>query len=280
MLNLCTQDLHAVGPHLLLLFGLALVISSIGFYRAVYFISIGYAFSMVAMAIATAFLLRQNLTWASILHNLLLALWGLRLGLYLVRRESQSSYHRELEETHERSAGMSWLQKALIWISVSALYVAMFSPSLFSLTATSPAPAGLTIALQSLGLLLLGGGLLLEAVADKQKSDFKAHTPGLFCHVGLYRRVRCPNYLGEITFWVGNWVMGLLFYVSPLRWIASAIGLVCIILIMVGSTKRLERSQGERYGHLPEYQQYVRTVPVLFPFVPIYTLKNVRVFLE
>ena len=74
--------------------------------------------------------------------------------------------------------------------------------------------------------------------------------------------------------------MGLPFYTSLLRWVASAIGLVCIVLIMMGSTKRLERSQGERYRHLPEYQTYVRTVPVLFPFVPIYTLKNVRVFLE
>ena len=280
MLDELIQDLNAVLPYAPLLFGLALLISSIGFYRVVYFISIGYAFSIVAMALATAVMLRQNLTWASVLQNLLLIVWGLRLGLYLVRRESRSSYRRELEDTHERSAGMSWLQKALIWVSVSALYVLMFSPSLFSLTATSRAPGALTTAVQSLGLLLMGGGLLLEAVADKQKSDFKAHTPGRFCDVGLYRWARCPNYLGEITFWIGNWVVGLLFYTSLLGWIASSIGLVCIVLIMIGSTKRLESSQDARYGHLPEYQEYIRSVPVLFPFVPIYTLKNVRVFLE
>ena len=75
-------------------------------------------------------------------------------------------------------------------------------------------------------------------------------------------------------------MVGLLFYTSLLGWIASSIGLVCIVLIMMGSTKRLERSQGERYGDLPEYQEYVRSVPVLFPLVPIYTLENVRVFLE
>ena len=98
--------------------------------------------------------------------------------------------------------------------------------------------------------------------------------------MGLYRWVRCPNYLGEITFWAGNWLLGLMFYTSVLRWVASAIGLICIVLIMMGSTKRLERSQGERYGHLPEYRTYVRTVPVLFPLVPVYTLQNVRVFLE
>jgi hypothetical protein len=49
---------------------------------------------------------------------------------------------------------------------------------------------------------------------------------------------------------------------------------------MMGSTKRLEESQDSRYGASPDYQRYTQTVPVLFPFVPIYSLKKVRVFLE
>ena len=49
---------------------------------------------------------------------------------------------------------------------------------------------------------------------------------------------------------------------------------------MMGSTKRLEKQQDGRYGQQPAYQEYVRSVPVLFPFVPIYSLKNVRVYLE
>jgi hypothetical protein len=47
---------------LLVLFGLALITSAVGFYRVVYIISIGYAFSIVAMAVATMILLRENLT--------------------------------------------------------------------------------------------------------------------------------------------------------------------------------------------------------------------------
>jgi steroid 5-alpha reductase family enzyme len=231
-------ELDSLLPNILLLFGLALIISSIGFYRVVYFISIGYAFSMVAMALATVLLMGRELPWTSL------------------------------------------PQKVLIWISVSALYVLMFSPSLMSLTSASLVSPTLTSIVQSLGLLLMAGGLFLEALADKQKSDFKARFPTQFCDVGLYRWVRCPNYLGEIVYWAGNWVVGLLFYASLVRWAASSIGLVCIVLIMMGSTKRLERAQGERYGDLPGYQEYIRSVPVLFPFVPIYTLKNVRVFLE
>ena len=98
----------------------------------------------------------------------------------------------------------------------------------------------------------------------------------MFCAVGLYRWVRCPNYLGEITFWVGNWIMGMAFYRSPLEWIASLLGLACILFIMVGSTRRLESTQLTRYGDRPEYRHYVRTVPVLFPCLPLHSLQKAR----
>ena len=53
LLNLIDPHLETVLLELLLLSGLALLISSIGFIRVVYFISIGYAFSIVAMAVFT-----------------------------------------------------------------------------------------------------------------------------------------------------------------------------------------------------------------------------------
>jgi steroid 5-alpha reductase family enzyme len=280
LLNWVDPELRLVLSEMLLLFGLALVISSIGFYRVVYFISIGYAFSIVAMAIITPLRYFENLTWVSALQNIFLVLWGLRLGIYLVQREFRASYRKELTNVHQRSAGMSWGTKILIWVSVSLLYVLMFSPSLFGLITLSATSSWISYLVQIAGLLLMGGGLVLEALSDKQKSDFKAEFPKQYCDVGLYRWVRCPNYLGEITFWVGNWVIGIVFYTTPLRWIAALVGMVCIVLIMMGSTKRLERSQDDRYGSQPRYREYIRTVPVLFPFVPVYSLKKVRVFLE
>ncbi len=269
-----------VSIEMLLLFGLALVISSIGFYRVVYFISIGYAFSIVAMGIITPVRHLESLTWALALQNIFLVLWGIRLGFYLVQREVRESYRKELKNIHQRTAGMSWMIKVLIWVSVSLLYVLMFSPSLFGLIALPGSSSRIYDLTQIAGLLLMGGGLVFEALSDKQKSDFKAKFPEKYCNVGLYRWVRCPNYLGEIIFWLGNWVMGIMIYDTPLRWVAGLIGIACIVLIMMGSTKRLENTQDERYGDQPEYQNYIRTVPVLFPFVPVYSLKNVRVYLE
>lgn len=275
------QELASLNLQLMLvLFVLALIVSAVGFYRVVYFISIGYAFSIVAMAAAVVILLRQNLTVAAALQNLLLAFWGLRLGIFLVRRELQPGYSKELAATHQRTAGMALPVKVIIWIGVSFLYVLMFSPSLF-VTATpaaaQPSTAGSLI--QWLGLAIMVGALVTESLADRQKSAFKARFPSQFCNTGLYSRVRCPNYLGEILFWTGNWVAALAFYTSLLRWVAGLIGLACIVLIMLGSTKRLEEQQNQRYGDRPEYQDYIRTVPILIPYIPVYSFKTLRVYL-
>jgi len=156
----------------------------------------------------------------------------------------------------------------------------MFCPCLFNLLTLRASPAWADIFSAPFGVVIMALGLVLEALADWQKSDFKARRPDRFCDVGLYRFVRCPNYLGEILFWTGGFVAGISGYSGALRWIAAGVGYVCIVLIMIGSTKRLEATQDARYGTDASYRAYVQSVPVLCPFVPIYSLKNVRVYLE
>ena len=262
------------------LFGLTLLITALGFRKPVYFVSIGYAFSIFAMALETIILFRQQITVLSLLHNLLLIIWGLRLGIFLLRREFQPSFRQQLGETNDQYGGISLSRKFVIWLGVSFLYGLMFLPGFVSAANPQPRISSGSMIVQASGLLFMSGGLVIEALADWQKSAYKTRFPKALCNVGLYRWVRCPNYFGEILFWLGNWVMGIAFYSTLLVWIGSLIGLVCIVLIMFGSTRRLERAQDQRYGELPEYQQYIQTVPVLFPYVPVYTLKKIRVYLE
>jgi steroid 5-alpha reductase family enzyme len=276
-LRMQIASIPALTPWLVLV---ALIVSSVGFKRLVYFVSIGYAFSMVGMVVVSALAMRTYLTWLTGLQLALLMVWGLRLGIFLMRRETNAAYRQRLATSGADDEEKGWLQKLPIWIGVSVLYVAMFSPALFALAGSDAPPATWGPWVQASGLALMAGGLALEATADQQKSAAKAKAPGEFVQSGVYSWVRCPNYLGEITFWAGNFVMGIPSYTSLLRWVIALIGLACIVLIMMGSTKRLERSQGGRYGALPAYQQYVTTVPVLFPFVPVYSLQNVRVYLE
>ncbi|MCK6510274.1 DUF1295 domain-containing protein [Myxococcota bacterium] len=262
------------------LFGLALLVSSAGFYRRVYFVSLGYAFSIAGMAVWCAIGCGAHATLWAWVHLALLGLYGVRLGSYLLHRERATSYAQDREVHYQQKRqGQRWLD-VLIWLAVSLLYVLMFLPGLLHLLTPPMFGAGTTLFVRVVGVLVATGGLVMESLADKQKSDFKKSHPKRFCDTGLYRLVRCPNYLGEILFWTGSFVLAIPFYTSALRWFLCIVGYVCIVLIMMGSTKRLEHSQGERYGEDPAYQAYIRTTPVLFPFVPIYSLQGVRVYLE
>jgi steroid 5-alpha reductase family enzyme len=263
-----------------ILLAIALLVSAAGFYRFVYFISLGYAFSIATMATASLFLFRSTLGPLTALQCLVLAVYGVRLGTFLLHREWKTSYRRELSDERERAVGVALGRKLLIWVGVSLLYVAMFSPCLFNLDAQAAFGSAFTSIALPIGLVIMVAGLLLESLADRQKSAYKQRQPDRFCDTGLYAWVRCPNYLGEITFWIGVWISGLAAYAGLWQWLMALIGVVCIVLIMLGSTKRLERKQSERYGDQLEFQRYTQTVPILIPFVPVYTLQNVRVYLE
>ena len=270
-----------MSPHqlLVLLFAVSLFVGLIGFVRTVWFISIGYAASIVVFAAITGFAFVQTITWLTVAQLLAATVWGVRLGSFLSAREKSASYRAAVRDQTDDSQALPLVAKLGIWVAVSLLYVCMFSPVVF-LAAAALAMDGQGSYLAWAGILVMWLGLAIEALADHQKSRIKAATPAAFANSGLYRWVRYPNYLGEILFWLGNFVAGLAAYSAWWHWLLALTGLVCITLIMMGSTKRLEVKQDSRYGADPAYVEYVRTVPVLVPWVPLYSLKGIRVYLE
>ena len=50
------------------------------------------------------------------------------------------------------------------------------------------------------------------------------------------------------------------------QWIMALIGYIGIIFVMFSGARRLEIRQNKNYGKDPEYQKYVRSVPILVPF--------------
>lgn len=255
----------------------ALAISAAGFKRVVYFVSTGYAFSVAAIAVLSLGLFRATATPLAVLHTLGILAYGLRLGWFLLQRERRPSYRPELVEIDKRGSRITLPMKFVIWLSVALLYVVMVTPAIYGLL--SPAQGALQLGLQSLGLVLMVAGLTLESVADRQKSRYKTDRPAHYCDVKLYRFVRCPNYLAEMVVWLGVFVAGLHAYDHWLRWGTAVVGFVCIQLIMVGSAGRLERIQNRRYGGSEDYQAYVARVPVLLPWVPVYSLQKWRIYL-
>ncbi|MBJ3784295.1 DUF1295 domain-containing protein [Devosia sediminis] len=255
---------------------LTLLVSALGFIRTDYFVSLGYGFSIALLAVAFPLAYQPQLDLFTLAQSGLLLAYGLRLSSHLIARERQPSFARELEASKERSRHIKGGLKLVIWVSVAALYVAMYAPALISLSARAD---GADLSSLPWGLSVAALGLALEALADWQKTQFKKAYPQRFCDTGLFSMVRCPNYFGEMVFWLGIFVSGLSAYASLLDWALALAGLICIQLIMLGSARRLEFKQAERYGDDAEFRGYERRVPILLPLVPLYSLKNLKVYL-
>ena len=69
-----------------LLFAAAMIISAIGFIKYVWFISLGYGFSIAGLGFLMLYLFKDNLSCGTILLCLLFVAYGFRLGGYLLFR--------------------------------------------------------------------------------------------------------------------------------------------------------------------------------------------------
>jgi steroid 5-alpha reductase family enzyme len=127
------------------------------------------------------------------------------------------------------------------------------------------------------GILLMLTGLGLEACADWQKSRFKKQNPTRFCDVGLFSVVRFPNYFGEMVFWFGLWVSAISNYRTLPAWALGSLGLLLIVLVMIGASRRLELKQSKNYASNAAFDAYSRRVPILIPFLPLYSLRTPKV---
>ena len=66
----------------IILMVIALIVSSVGFYKYVYFISLGYGFSIAAFGIAMPILFAGQLSVGTIIACVLFVIYGMRLGGY------------------------------------------------------------------------------------------------------------------------------------------------------------------------------------------------------
>ena len=63
---------------------------------------------------------------------------------------------------------------------------------------------------------------------------------------------------------------------GPLQWILALLGFILIVWVMFSGARRLELRQDKNYGADPEYQKYVRSVPILIPFIPLYSVAKYK----
>lgn len=255
------------------MFCIALAVSAIGFHKFVWFISLGYGFSMAAIGVALLVMFAPGASadaMVPLVMSALLVAYGLRLGGYLLVRERRSAAYNKVMKTQVNDgSGLGLPVQILVWGSCALLYACEAAPIYFRLANGTPADACAAV-----GALIMVGGIVLESAADLQKTAQKRRNPHRFCDEGLFSFVRCPNYLGEVLTWTGVLVSGLTALAGPWQWLAAIGGYVAIVYVMFGGARRLELRQNRNYGSDPEYQAYVRRTPILLPFVPLYSVAD------
>ncbi|MBE5935211.1 MAG: DUF1295 domain-containing protein [Lachnospiraceae bacterium] len=249
---------------------IALLVSAIGFYKYVYFISLGYGFSIAAMGVGLIIMYKDSLTLWTVLACILFVIYGCRLGGYLLIREIKSkSYGAHMKKEIKSGKGMNFGVKVAIWVTCVLLYVLEVAPVYIRM-----ANGGKVDTVCIVGIVIMIIGLIIESLADVQKSRTKAVNPNDFCSKGLYRMVRCPNYFGEVIFWTGVFISGITTYASAIQWTMAVLGYVGIVYVMFSGARRLEIRQNKNYGDREDYQKYVKSTPILIPLIPLYSVEK------
>ena len=217
---------------------------------------------------------------------------------------SQPTTETSQQEQHEQQlqylSPPSLVIKILCWLIYSFFYLCMLSPCYFRMrydlvammtqpTTNTDLPIASSIhqlaipKAEYLALSLQVLGLLLECVADWQKSTFKSHLNCRFEWCGSVRGLSLwkwsthPNYLGEALFWFGTFGCGMLSLVQQiLPFVLPAenhlvqqqdlpltqflgqmgfmvLGFVFICKILQGAIVSLDEKQEQKFGHLPAY---------------------------
>lgn len=253
----------------------ALAFTSYGFRKNIWFFTSGYTFSLVAMSLFVSYMQRDILDFHNLAQLFFIVVWGLRLGFFIIRRNHDKDYLRNFSEQEADTVKYSLPARIVMWLVISFVYTCLFSPALFSFVPENTATV-LQLAFAYSGLVIMALGIIIEATADLQKSQFKKLHRKNFCNTGLYKWVRCPNYFGEILVWTGNFIIGAAFNKVLWQWIVASAGYIAIVLVMLNAARQLELRQEKEYGKDPSFRRYVKRVPVLFPWTRIFSLKKAR----
>lgn len=199
----------------------------------------------------------QPLSDRGLLVVALVALWSLRLSIYITARnwgENEDYRYQTIRKNNEPGFGFKslyivfGLQGLLAWIVALPLLPAI----------ASSVELGI---LDALAATLWLVGFVFEAGGDWQLSRFKANpdNKGKVLDSGLWGLTRHPNYFGDFCVWWAYY----LFAVSAGGWwsVASPL-LMSILLVKVSGVAMLEKTISERR---PKYVDYIRHTNAFFP---------------
>lgn len=195
----------------------------------------------------------------SMLLLVLVLVWAFRLGTFLFRRVRRAGKDDRFDEIKQ-----SFVRFLTVW-TVQGLWVSLTLAA--ALAAVTSAERVALDAFALLGLAVWASGFAFEAVADLQKSRFRADETNRdsFISSGLWSISRHPNYFGEIVLWTG---IAIIAWPTLSGWqYATLISPVFVYLLLtrVSGIPLLEKKAEAKWGGQPAYEEYKRRTPVLVP---------------
>ena len=188
-------------------------------------------------------------------------LWAVRLGSFLalrVHKAGSDGRFDAIKGSPLRFLHVWVIQGAWVSLTAAAAWIAI------SAGTAARAPIGwLTV----VGIVVWVLGMVVEIVADAQKSAFRADSRNRdeFIRTGLWSRSRHPNYFGEIVIWVGVFLTAAPVLVGW-QWIALLSPLFVILLLTrVSGIPLLEARAEKKWGDRTDYIAYRESTPVLIP---------------
>jgi steroid 5-alpha reductase family enzyme len=220
----------------------------------------GAGFVLVAWV---AFFLGGGAEPRRMLMAAMVTVWGLRLSLYLTRRnlgKGEDYRYQAMRKQHGTRFPLVSLWRVFILQAVVLWIVSL--PVQAAQHETSPATLQW---LDFAGLGVWSVGLFFEAVGDAQLARFKANpdSAGQVMDRGLWRYTRHPNYFGDFMVWWGIYLVALSTLTAWWTFIGPA--LMSFFLMRVSGVPLLERSLRAKR---PGYEAYIAKTSAFFPRPP------------
>ena len=202
-------------------------------------------------------------TERAIVITILVALWGLRLGYYLFRRNwSKAEDYRYVNMRKRWGTTKSKYVKMFLNVYLLQL-ILLFIIAQPIITVNKSSEMGLGW-LDYIGIAVWIIGYIFEVVGDSQLKAFisKPENKGRLMKYGLWKYTRHPNYFGEATMWWGIFIISLS---VPNGWIGFYSPLIInLLLLFVSGVPLLEK----KYKKHPEWPEYEKATSKFVPMPP------------
>jgi len=211
----------------------------------------------------TFYFFNTDTTPAKIVMLLLVAIWGLRLSIYLAWRNVGKPEDFRYQEFRKKYGEKKYwwvsyfqtflLQSILMWIiSMPLLGVNLYSTSQH-LNFTD-----------YMGMFVWTVGFMFEAGGDFQLARFKKNklNKGKVLNNGLWHYTRHPNYFGDSAVW---WGFGLMVISTGSYWFVAGSIIMTLLIVKVSGVVLLEKSLNNQK---PEYKDYILKTSSFIPWFP------------